>query len=96
MTKYKAKWSGYHWGTCAESGEYCYLTWHHVLFGQGRRKLSDEYDLVVELKDCWHRLAHTDKKMRNKWSLWGQRKFEENHSREEYMRVFGKNCEEEL
>lgn len=64
---------------------------HHLIFGRGLRELSDKYGLVVPLcRDCHNELHHN--KVMMAWSrAEGQRRFEAEHGREEFMRIFGKN-----
>lgn len=69
---------------------------HHIFFGTANRKKSDEYGLTVWLCPMCHRNnkrgvhgANIDAKHR--LQVDGQRKFEETHSREEFIAEFGKN-----
>lgn len=74
---------------------------HHIFFGTGDRKLSEKYGLKVWLRwdyhlaDSPHRTPHNDREV----DLWlkriAQRKFEETHSRSEFIRLFGRNYLEE-
>lgn len=67
---------------------------HHIFFGEKNRKHSEKYGLKVWLcvehhtgKESVHRSAAMDKVLKMR----AQAKFEETHSREEFMRIFGKN-----
>lgn len=83
----------------------CYITGyegdgldcHHIYFGTGNRRISDENGFWVWLRHDFHienspnNTPHNDKKV----DLWlkqdCQRKFEETHSREEFMELIGRN-----
>ncbi len=68
---------------------------HHCIGGSGRRKLCDKYGLTVKI--CFNHHGgdqdiHTQRLdlldvIRKK----AQEKFEETHSREEFIKVFGRN-----
>lgn len=68
---------------------------HHVFFGRANRKLSEKYNMVACLcPDCHqygaqavHRCRSTDLLLKIEY----QRRFEEEHTREEFVRVFGRN-----
>lgn len=69
---------------------------HHILEGIGKRAASEKYGLKVYLcgVTC-HRegpkSAHKCKDTREALTKLAQEKFEETHSREEFVLVFGKN-----
>lgn len=69
---------------------------HHI-FGGPNRELSEMYGLTVRLCRYCHRInpesAHgsNNKKTQEYLHLRGQQAFEALHSREEFMRIFGKN-----
>lgn len=73
-----------------------YLHWYHV-FGGANRKKSEHYGLKVRIcgqqchengKYAVHRNKETDRRLKEA----GQRAFEHEHgSREDFMRIFGKN-----
>jgi len=86
--------------------KYCYLCdcngnkdaleIHHIFFGTANRKLSEKYGLKVWLcgehchrngKYAVHRNRKTDLKLKRE----AQEKFEETHTREEFIQIFGKN-----
>lgn len=68
---------------------------HHVFFGSANRKKSEKFGLVAYLcidhhrdgPKAAHRCRETDLYLKEKY----QRIFEESHSREEFMREFGRN-----
>lgn len=81
----------------------CYLTGarsglhkHHI-FGSFNRDNSEKYGLWVWLKwdhhiaDSPHRTPHNDAEIDLMLKREAQRKFEQSHSREEFMRIFGRN-----
>jgi ribosome-binding protein aMBF1 (putative translation factor) len=68
---------------------------HHVFFGRANRKLSEKYKMVACLcPDCHqygaqavHRCRSTDLFLRVEY----QQRFEEEHTREEFRKIFGKS-----
>lgn len=68
---------------------------HHCFFGSANRKLSEKYGLTVFLCPRHHNMSnagvHFDKTLDLKIKQLAQRKFEETHTREEFMAIFGKN-----
>ena len=75
--------------------DYETLDWHHIFFGPNR-KHSEKYGLKVRLchSKCHifgERAAHNCKETDLKLKKIGQKKFEETHSREEFMQIFGRN-----
>lgn len=69
---------------------------HHIFEGNGKRPMSEKYGLKVYLcgSTC-HRegpnSAHKNKEVKAMLHQVAQKKFEETHSREEFMAVFGKS-----
>ncbi len=67
---------------------------HHI-FGAANRKHSETYGLWVWLRADWHNLSdygvHFNKEFDTELKQLAQRKFEETHTREEFMRLIGKN-----
>jgi hypothetical protein len=81
-------------GRCSICGKYKRLETHHLIGGRNR-KHSDEYGLVIDVcADC-HTLApgaiHRNPKLQRALKEHGQKLFEETHTREEFMAVFGKS-----
>lgn len=68
---------------------------HHVFPGVANRKLSEEYGCWCYLCPAHHNMSdygvHFDHSLDVKIKEYTQRKFEEKYSREEFMRIFGKN-----
>lgn len=67
---------------------------HHVYFGNGYRKLSDKYGMVVDLCVGHHTGSHgvhfnrtLDLQLKRESQEW----FEQERSRDEFMRIFGRN-----
>lgn len=75
---------------CWVSGATTNLHEHHI-FGGARRKLSEKYGLKVYLRFDLHERAHREREFADELHRAGQRAFEKTHSREEFMRIFGKN-----
>ncbi len=69
---------------------------HHIFFGQGKRKLSEKYGLKVWLCPSHHRETNgvhgrDGHKLDIELKQLGQKAFEWKHSREDFMKVFGRN-----
>lgn len=66
-----------------------------VFYGNSNRKQSEKYGCWVWLCGKHHNLSdfgiHFDKELDLKVKKLAQSKFEENHSRQEFMQIFGKN-----
>lgn len=70
------------------------LQLHHVLYGTSNRKQADKYGLTVWLCLRHHtgdRGVHFDKRLDLKLKEMAQAKFEETHTREEFIKIFGRN-----
>lgn len=69
---------------------------HHI-FGGFNRNNSEKYGLWIWLRwdrhiaDSPHRTPHNDAEIDLMLKREAQRKFEQSHSREEFMQTFGKN-----
>ena len=78
---------------CYICGNTKFLEEHHIFEGS-RRAASERYGLKVWLCAAHHRSvdgAHGDPQARELLHRAGQRAFERDHSREEFIRVFGKS-----
>lgn len=64
---------------------------HHCIYGTSNRKNSEKYGLKVWLCEYHHMLVHSDAQVSLKIKQVAQRKFEETHSRDEFIKVFGKS-----
>lgn len=79
----------------------CYIcsrisqTEEHHIFGAANRKLSEKYGLKVYLCPYCHRDnkngAHGNKEIADHLHRIGQAAFERDHTREEFIQIFGKN-----
>lgn len=67
---------------------------HHIFYGTANRRMSEMHGMTVWLCQMHHtgnRGVHFDKALDTKLKEIGQKKFEETHSREEFIKVFGRN-----
>ncbi|WP_289290394.1 hypothetical protein [Sporofaciens musculi] len=68
---------------------------HHVLFGSGKRKISEAEGLKVNLCIPHHRTGekavHNCRETRELLCRIFQEEYEKNHTREEWMAIAGKN-----
>lgn len=77
----------------------CYITGsrrnldkHHCIHGRANRKIAEKYGLWVYLRHDIHMNLHDrDKELDRKLEEDAQRAFEKEHSREEWMKLIGKN-----
>lgn len=65
---------------------------HHCMHGTANRRIAEQYGLTVHLCRHCHALVHEgmvgyDEMLKQD----AQRDFERSHSRDEWMRLFGKN-----
>ena len=76
---------------CFICGRTGYLETHHMMNGAFRKK-SEKYDLLCKLcRDCHYRVHHQEGTTIKALKAEAQRRFEQTHSREEWMREFGRN-----
>ena len=75
---------------CEVCGRWSNLHRHHLIYGTGYRKLSEKYNLVMNVCVSCHDRIH-----RGDLGLWskqeGQKMFERRHGHKKYMQVFGRN-----
>lgn len=68
---------------------------HHIYYGTANRRLSEKYGCWVYLCGKHHNLSnegvHFNKNLDTKLKQFCQEKWEEKRTREEFMRVFGRN-----
>lgn len=80
-------------------GRICIPTEQHHIFGGANRKWSEKYGLKVFLCPYCHRDnrngVHSDAEKMDNLHRIGQSAFERNHTRMEFMEIFGKNYLEE-
>lgn len=105
--KYKKKrevWKGRTTSILQGKAKECYVTGevedlhkHHIFYGEGMRDISDRHGFWVYLADRVHIAglgglhAHPGKGLDLELKQACQRKFEENHSRQEWMDIIGRN-----
>lgn len=81
---------------CYITGDTNYLHKHHI-FGAFNRDNSEKHGLWVWLRwdyhiaDSPHRTPHNDSEVDLMLKRTAQRKFEETHTRQEFMLIFGRN-----
>lgn len=79
---------------CFLCGSHACLESHHI-FGGANRKWSEKYGLKVWLCHACHNEppygVHYDKRSMDNLRRIGQYEFEKTHTREEFMRIFGRN-----
>lgn len=63
---------------------------HHI-FNGANRKHSEHYGLTVRLCAQCHERIHRDQALDERMKKEGQREFERNHTRAEFMAIFKKN-----
>lgn len=76
---------------CEICGRYGYLDEHHLIEGHGLRKLSDKYGLVINICRICHKNIHNKKELQEWSKRTGQKLFERKHTREEFIKIFGKD-----
>ena len=79
---------------CFYCGTTANLERHHVIFGRGLRSISERLGLTVWLCAEHHRGNYSPLMNRScdlRLRRFAQSCFEENHSREEWMKVIGRN-----
>ena len=64
---------------------------HEIFFGTANRKNSKKHGLWVNVCPDCHRVVHADK-ITDLWlKQMGQRKYELTHTRDEFVKLFGRN-----
>jgi len=80
--------------SCYICGRTDWVERHHI-YGGSRRKQSEKYGLVIDLCHDHHNgsreSVHHNKDMRLFVQRLGQVWFEKEHTREEFMSIFGRN-----
>lgn len=80
--------------TCLICGTTQGLERHHVFYGHGLRQLSENYGMVAVLCQRCHRGTHgvhLNHELDLELKQLFQQKFEETHSRQAFMAIFGRN-----
>lgn len=79
---------------CYVSGKLYPLHKHHI-YGAGNRNISEREGFWVWLAPEWHNMSdygvHFNKQLDLKLKQECQRKYEETHTREEFMALIGRN-----
>ena len=81
-------------GLCYLCGLHTDTVRHEVFFGTANRKLSKQYGLWLNLCPCCHRRVHADRELDLELKMYAQVRFEKRHSRDEFMRIIGRNYAE--
>jgi hypothetical protein len=79
---------------CFICGQTYWLESHHCLHGTANRKLAEKYGLKVWLCQEHHRGnsgVHKNHMLDLTLKSVAQKKFEETHSRKEFIKIFGKS-----
>ena len=85
-----------------QSEKECYITGrtdnlhcHHIYFGRGLRKISDDNGFTVWLTADWHNMSnkgvHFNRELDLHLKQACQRKYEETHTREDFMKLIGRS-----
>jgi hypothetical protein len=68
---------------------------HHVFGGNGRRHISEKYGFIIPLTNDEHNMSNTGIHFNKELDLMikklCQKKYEETHSRAEFMALIGRN-----
>ena len=81
---------------CFMTGDTCNLDVHHCFFG-ANRKVSDENGFWVWLRhdyhiaDSQHKTPHNDRETDLFFKKLCQKKYEQTHSREEFIKLIGRS-----
>lgn len=80
---------------CFVCGTTLGLHCHHIFGGNANRKKSEKYGMKIWLCGMHHNLSnagiHFNKGLDLSVKKMAQHKFEETHTREEFMKIFGRN-----
>lgn len=77
--------------------KYDALQRHHVIFGKGKKQLSEKYGIVVYLCHCHHtagtgtEAVHENAEVCHMLQQMGQQAFEQEYPDENFIEIFGKN-----
>ena len=79
-----------------QAGQTIYIvTISHIYFGAGLRKISDDNGFTVWLTPEWHNMSskgvHFNRQLDLHLKRLCQQKYEETHTRAEFMQLIGKN-----
>ena len=76
---------------CFRCGKTVNLDLHHIMHGTANRRWSTKLGLVCWLCRPCHNLAHCDYMTNKALQKVAQTAFEQEHTRQEWMKIFGKN-----
>lgn len=80
---------------CFITGQTEGLHKHHIFYGTGNRQVSEENGFWVWLSPEWHNMSdhgvHFDKDFDEYLKVLCQQRFEETHTRDEFMKLIGRN-----
>ena len=77
---------------CYLCGSGYMLECHHIFGGIANRKISERVGLTVLLcHNCHERLTRIDYSANTYLKELGQKEYEKTHTREEFIKLFGKN-----
>lgn len=72
-----------------------YVEEHHIFFGTANRRLSEKYGLKIWLCPKHHRTGpvapHRNREVDLEYKQIAQEVFERDHTREEFIKIFGKS-----
>ena len=80
-------------GKCVLCGRVGFMHEHHIFEGSFRKR-SERYGMVCKLCPYCHigdHGVHLDQKVNRKLKRAAQRKFEQTHSREDFIKLFGRS-----
>lgn len=81
--------------TCYVTGRTDGLHKHHIFYGNGKRELSEKYGLYIWLRPDYHNMSDYGIHFNPGFDLdvkqYAQVKFEEAHSRKEFIKLFGRS-----
>lgn len=64
---------------------------HHCIFGRGRRKIAEREGFIVGLTHEEHMRVHENREAQLHFIKLCQAKYEETHSRQEFIKLIGRN-----
>ena len=76
--------------TCFLCGKGGHLEEHHIFNGSNRKK-STKYNYIIDVCQTCHRQIHKDADLRKDLKAIYQKLFEEQSTRDDFRRIFGKS-----
>jgi hypothetical protein len=68
-----------------------YASTHEIYYGRGKRQLSIKYGMQIKVCEEIHRMIHKNKSLDKALKRKFQRIFEETHTRDEFLHIFGRS-----